>query len=195
MAGPLDFPPHDICRFKHRFDDPKKSFRTVYSSAKPVTCFKEVLAPLRPDQSAVEAFARFGGISAPRVDLSWRKEHVLALARIHLLRGRLVRLNEDEETLRQLLDPGLRDLNANAIRQSGRDVTQQIARCLFDQGCAGLVYESKFDPGGHCIALFEGRARLEPAEELPRPRPLTEPVEELLQVCEEWGLLLEPGAD
>lgn len=194
MKGPLEFTPRDVCRFRHRFDDPRKIFRTVYSSVNPVTCFKEVLAPLRSDPAAAEAFAKFGGGPPREALLEWRKDHVLAPATIHLLNGPLVHLGEDDEVLRQLLleNLGLQGLDAGLIQKSDRRRTQQIARFFFDQGCAGLVYESRVDEGELCIALFEGRARLQPAGQ---PRPLTEPVEELIQVCHEFGLLLEPPSN
>src|SRR5438309_2318830 len=75
------------------------------------------------------------------------------------------------------------------IRQGGsrdRVVTQTSSRALFEEGVAGIRFRSNLDDGP-CAALFEGRARLDPRGE---PASLTEDVEELLQVCGEYGLVV-----
>ena len=65
-------------------------------------------------------------------------------------------------------------------------VTQTISRALFEEGAAGVRFRSNLDDQP-CAALFEGRARLEPRG---KAVPLRADVEELLQVCAEYGLVL-----
>jgi hypothetical protein len=67
-----------------------------------------------------------------------------------------------------------------------RIITQKISRLLFDEGAAGIVYRSNLDDG-RCVALFETRAHL---EAVGTAKPLVHAIPELLQVCDEFNLIL-----
>ena len=78
-------------------------------------------------------------------------------------------------------------LDIPALRSKDRLVSQLFGRSFYSQGYAGIVFKSGIPPGGLCVALFEGRAWLEPNGP---ERPLAESLPMLRIVCEELGLLL-----
>jgi len=113
-------------------------------------------------------------------------------AQVEILSGEVLLL--DDMTLRRdlrlkladlLLDLGVEHLDMDEIQGKKRELTQAIARMLFEEGAAGVLYRSKYD-NELCGALFEGRARLLPHS----VRSLADPIPELEQVCEEF--LLDP---
>jgi len=118
---------------------------------------------------------------------------VLVSAEVEILSGEVLPL--DDMLLRRdlrlklsdlLLDLEVEHLDMDEIQGKRRELTQAIARTLFEEGAAGVLYRSKYD-NELCGALFEGRARLLPHGE---PRSLADPIPELEQVCEEF--LLDP---
>jgi RES domain len=203
IDSPLDYIPHELCSWEHRFDDPRREYRSLYCAELKETCLREVLADLRPDSRARAEYAQFQrdqgippeDIHQPSrtVDVEWRQSNALARATVDR-NGTLVDLN-DPAVLEELagrhaellLEHGMRYLNISEIRSKNRIVTQTISRDLYERGAAGVRFRSNQDDR-LCLALMEGRARLVPAGE---PIPLTEDIPELLQVCSDYGLVLK----
>lgn len=205
-GGPLRFPPKAACRWKGRFDDPRRSYRTLYCAANRITALYEVLAPFRlsamflderatipPSPSWVEPLPEEEA-DAGRVPLDWRQRKVLAPARIQLLRGSLINL--DSVPVRQqiarrhpwlLREHELEFLDRDIIQGRNKELTRALGRLLYEEGAAGVLYPSKLN--GVCAALFERRARLMPVG---RPLPLAAPIPELAQVCRHLGLSFDP---
>jgi hypothetical protein len=200
----LAYTPRELCSWNHRFDDRERRFRTVYCAEHPETSLREVLADLRPDLAAREAFADAFGVEALEdlpvapVTARWREEHLLAPARM-VLDGELadltkpeVRAELEDRHAALLLDHGLEHLDLHEVTARRRAVTQSIAADLYDRGAAALRFPSRLD-GLPALALFEGRAELEQAGE---PIELTDPAPGPLRVVSrEWGLAVEPTGD
>ncbi len=114
-----------------------------------------------------------------------------------MLRGELADL--DESTLRLQFTQAHANLLARLevdhldiaqIRSKDRALTQSVTRFLVERGAAGVLYGSNLDDQP-CAALFEGRARLSPIAGC-EPEPLARDHSDLMAVCEEFGLVLEP---
>ncbi len=201
-SAPLDFVPHTFCSWQHRFDDPRREYRTLYCAEHPLTCLREVLGDLRPNTKARAEFEKFQldqGIPpeevhrpAREVSAAWRERNILAPA-VVIRHGPLADL-DDRTLLEQLADAhaallaihGMPQLDLTQITSKTRPVTQAISRDLFDQDAAGVLFRSNHD-GRRCIVLFEGRARLEwagPQVSMAEDHPA------LIQVCGEYGLIL-----
>ena len=132
-------------------------------------------------------------IPAGEVSRAWRRRHTLAPASIVLDRGAIVDLDDllsrrrlERQHAGLLVRHGMRHLDISELRSRARPVTQAISRSLFDGGAAGVRFRSNLDDLP-CTALFETRARLEPAGSAIR---LTQDLPELLQVCSEYSLVL-----
>ena len=189
--------PRDFCSWHHRFDDPKREYRTLYCAEQKITCLREVLADLRPNVKALAEFANLFGdsprIPAGEVSEAWRRRHALAPAAISIEQGAVVDLDDvpARERLarrhaRLLAAHGMEHLDISEVRSRTRPVTQAISRSLYEEGAAGVRFRSNLDDQP-CTALFEGRGRLEPTG---APIVLTRDVPELLQVCTEYLLVL-----
>lgn len=203
-ADPLAYTPHELCSWNHRFDDRGRRFRTIYCAEHPETSLREVLADLRPNLAAREAFADAFGVEALEdlpaapVTARWREEHLLVSARM-ALDGDLADLTKpdaraelEDRHAALLLDHGLEHLDLHEITARRRVVTQSIAADLFDAGVAALRFPSRLD-GLPALALFEGRVELERVGE---PIKLTDPAPEpLLVVSREWSLALGSTGD
>lgn len=189
--------------WQHRFDDPDHRFRTVYAAVHKITCFREVVGDLAPSTSEVAEFQRALGtifpelIPASAVSWQWRQKQALALGLLRL-NGSLVDIDDvevrrrlEKQHARLLARHGMEHLYIGEVRSTQRAVTQRIARSLYEEGAAGVLYRSNRDDMP-CVALFEGAASLEPTGEI---YPLTEPVPELLQVCSEYDLVLRSSSD
>lgn len=190
--------PRALCGWNNRFDDPLREYRTLYAADERLTALREVLADLRPNARAIADFrALFGegaALPAGLVTWPWRKGHALAEGVVAPGRARLVDL--DDVTVRRdlerdhaalLAEHGMSHLDIAEIRSRARPVTQGISRALYERGAAGVRFRSNVDDRP-CLALFEGRARLDARG---RPLPLTGDLPELLQVCDEFGLTLQ----
>jgi len=205
VADPLGFVPHERSAFSHRFDDPDKHFRSLYAAQRPETCLREVLADVRPNAAALQAFVdRFSDEDGDPADelpsfavtAAWRRKNVLAAARIRIDHGDVLDLTDPEQRrdveMRHadlLAEHGLDHLDLHEITTRRRVVTQTIAADAYTAGVAVICFPSSRD-GQRCFALLEGRAHLEP---LGDPIPLVDPApSQLLQVCAEWNLPLEP---
>lgn len=133
------------------------------------------------------------------VPLAWRQRHVLARGRCDL-QGALVDLGKipvrrvlERRHAKLLASFGIKHLDVSDITSKVRPITQAIAKSLFDDGLegldgpvAGIVYRSNLDQET-CFALFGGRYEI---QRLGAPRPLSQPIEELQQICQELGLVL-----
>lgn len=202
-SDPLAYTPYELCSWNHRFDDRERRFRTVYCAEHPETSLREVLADLRPNLAARQAFAdafgseALGDLPAEPVTARWREEHLLVSARL-VLEGEVadltkpqVRAELEERHAALLIEHGLEHLDLHEITARRRVVTQSIASYLFDRGVAALRFPSRLD-GLPAVALFEGRAELEQVGE---PIALSDPAPKpLLVVSKEWDLALEPTA-
>ena len=94
IAAACEFTPRALCGWNHRFDDPKREYRTVYAADKKETCLREVLADLRPDTKTLRDFEKLFGddsavADAGKVTVAWRAKHVLVHADIVLTSGRM----------------------------------------------------------------------------------------------------------
>jgi hypothetical protein len=134
-------------------------------------------------------------IPPARVPDDWRAKRVLVPAVIRLEREAGLADYEKPGLLRTL-EKGFAEflssheissLDIPELRSKDRSVSQLFGRFLFDQGCAGIAFESSIPPGGTCIALFEGRARLRPGG--PK-RSLAASFPALRKVCAELDLEL-----
>lgn len=201
MQDPLSFPPRHLCSWNNRFDDPHRVFRTLYCAEQRITCLRETIQDLRPDARALADFSATVGAGDPGpgglllagvVSVAWRQQNVLASARLHL-EAELYHLDDvslrqrlERELARELAELGLEHLDIAQVRGKRRVITQKISHLLHEEGAAGIVYRSNLD-SGRCVAIFESRAHLQPAG---TPRPLTHAVPELLQVSDEFNLVL-----
>ena len=193
-----------MCSWEHRFDDPRREYRTLYSAEGLLTALREVLAPLRPDAVARAEYARYqldqgiplDEIAEPtrRLKKSWRAEHVWLPVKL-VREGPIVDIDAvglREELARShadlLKEHGMDHLDISEIRSTNRPVTQAMGRDLYERDVAGLTFGSNRD-NCRCLVIFEGRAELMPTGE---PISLLEDIPELTQVAREYGLLLDP---
>lgn len=188
--------------WQHRFDDPRREYRTLYCAERADTCLREVLADLRPNAQVLAEMNELFGSSAAiesaagTVPREWRDAHVLRRGRVEAngdfadidsvrLRRRLER-----EHAGLLAAQGMDHLDISEVRSRTRPVTQAISRTLYEDGAAGVRFKSNLDDRP-CFALFEGRARLA-AERASRGTLVRlrrdEPM--LVRVCDELGLRL-----
>lgn len=202
-TSPFEFVPRELGEWENRFDDPEREYRTLYGAEKKLTALREVLAPLRPNVNVRSDFARFQleqgcrpdqlFVPAREVRSAWRREHVLVHANLQRdgaladLDDLVLRERLEQTHAELLLRHGMDHLDISAIRSKIRAVTQAISRDLYDQGVAGLLFKSAIDDQ-QCVVVFEDRGWLEDTDE-----PwidLADDVDELRQVCSEFGLIL-----
>jgi hypothetical protein len=199
ISGPLNLPPRERCSWANRFDDSGRRFRTLYCSRERVTALRETLADFRPNTKALAEFRALAATSGDdpdfppsRVPVGWRRMRLLAPAQVeYIAGGDLVDLNDPkvrtnlERTHAALLHRhGMEHLDISQIRSRDRDVTQALARALFDLGAAGVAYGSNLDDLP-CYALFEDRASLIPDGD---PEILDPAHSEFMRICREFGL-------
>ncbi|MFL6197843.1 MAG: RES family NAD+ phosphorylase [Thermoanaerobaculia bacterium] len=192
ISAPLDFVPRDHASWTHRFDDPERSYRTLYCAEQRETCFLEVFYSKRPDLTAIQEMADSYGCSlqearqqAGAVSLEEILTRSIAPARIEVESGDV--LDIEDLDLRSMLElEHLEELDISVLRGKNRVLTRKLSRTLFKQGAAGVVYGSRV-VDSRCIALFEGRARLIPDGE---PEPLKDRLDELRAVLERIDLTL-----
>ncbi len=202
VGGPLDYPPrvHLPDPPSGRFDDPLKEYRTLYCARFQSVALRETLHQFKHSTATISKLKPlFGSTGLPpaRVPFEWRAKHVLAPAQIRLAAGSDLVAYEDPVFLRELehgfaefLDSqDVTGLDIAALRSKERVVSQFFGRFLYNRGDAGMVFKSGLPPGGLCVALFEGRAWLEPAG---AQRPLTRSFSALRSISRELGLAL-PG--
>lgn len=197
-SAPLDFTPHRFCRWSHRFDDPQGEFRTLYTALERETCFREVFAPLRPHLKALAQYQESLGL--PELTLagilrrSWLASKALAQGQLAVLSGKLIDLRSMEirrdlecRYARKLQAYGIVNLDYAELQSRSRELTQFLAGELYrQQEAAGVLYPSNLN-GQPCVALFEGRARLEATGEA---IPLADLIAEVSPILQEFGILL-----
>jgi hypothetical protein len=181
----------------HRFDDPDRSFRTLYCAERRETAFREVLADLRPNSTARLDFERrFGPRGPSLVTTKFRSDKSLARGVLRVASGDL--LDIDDPSLRDqferlhaklLAEHGMDHFDISHARGKDRPITQAFTRFLAERGAAGVAYRSNLDDLA-CAALFENRASLDPVPGCV-PEPLTASIPDLVKVCAQWGLVLQ----
>ena len=198
FASPCEFTPHHLCGWNHRFDDPRREYRTIYAADKKETCLREVLADLRPDKKAVADFKKLFGDDdsvecAGRVTRVWREKHILVQVEINISSGEMADIESapiladlSSRLERELTARKLKRLDVARIRSQDRGLTRAASRLLHDDGHAGIDFRSRLDKVP-CHALFEGRARL---NQEGAAIPLSGRFPELLSVCAEYSLKL-----
>jgi hypothetical protein len=198
FASPCEFTRHDLYGWNHRFDDPKREYRTIYAADKKETCLREVLADFRPNKKVLADFNKLFGDdeameSAGLVPNAWREKHVLAQAEIAVSSGGMVNIESgpvltdlSQRLEKELRARKLKRLDVARLRSQDRDLTRAASRLLYDDGRAGIDFHSRLDKLP-CHALFEGRARL---EQQGAAMPLSEDISELSAVSTEYGLKL-----
>ncbi len=200
VAGPLEYPPvvHLPDPRTGRFDDPLQKYRTLYCARYQTIALRESLQHFRHGTDTLAKLKSVygsAGIPQAKVPNDWRAAHVLAPARIRLAPGSQLVEYEDPDLLRSLQEgfaefldsEKITTLDIPALRSKDRIVSQLFGRFLYSRDYAGIVFESAIPPGGSCVALFEGRARLEAAGPA---RALAESLPSLRAVCGEFGLAL-----
>lgn len=199
-SEPLGFVPRDLCGWQHRWDDPRRGYRTLYTAETTLTCLREVLADLRPNTKVLAELRDLFGPDASAihdagvVTVAFRSVRVLAPA--WAVADESWARIDDDLTLRRGLEQELSALlvahdmpflDTTELRSRDRIVTQAVSRRIHDRGFAGIVFGSLLD-SGRCWALFEGRAALESRGDVVR---LGHDLPELVQVCGEFGLTVE----
>lgn len=195
--SPYSVAPLELYSWNNRFDDYFRKYRTLYCAKDKKTCFRELLADLRPNSKAMVDFKKvFGEDAAPVgvVKREWYEKHALVEATINKHTGSLVNIERLSERLKLmtrhaafLFNRGIIHLDISELRKKDRAVTQYLSRAYFDEGKAGIRFKSHLD-NKECIALFEGRAELVPAGE---PIKLTPTLSPFQEVCKEFGLSIK----
>jgi len=174
FASPCDFTPHHLCGWNHRFDDPRREYRTIYAADKKETCLREVLADLRPDKKAIADFKKLFGdddsVAGKMADIE--SGPVLA--------------DLSDRLARELAARKLKRLDIARLRSQDRALTRAASRLLHDDGHGGIDFHSRLDKVP-CHAVFEGRARL---DQEGAAIPLSGRPPEFLAVCAEYSLKL-----
>jgi hypothetical protein len=191
--------PRPLCSWRHRWDDPRREYRTIYCAEAELTCLREVLADLRPNAKAIAELTELFGDDTPalrgvgEVAAEWREAHLLcpalAVSRDDFcdLDAEVELRNElEHELILLLVEHEMDHLDISQVRSRDRTVTQAMSRSLYERRYAGVRFGSNLDDEP-CYALFEGRAELEPDGE---PLELTSELEPLRRVCDEFGLRL-----
>lgn len=198
-SDPLGFVPRALCGWQHRWDDPRRAYRTLYTAETSLTCLREVLADLRPNTKVLAELQDLFGPDASAlgdagvVTAAFRSVRVLAPA--WAVAGESWARIDDDLTLRRGLEQELSALlvahempflDTTELRSRDRIVTQAISRRIHDRGFAGIVFGSLLD-SGCCWALFEDRAVLEPRGDVMR---LEVDLPDLMRVCGELSILI-----
>lgn len=177
-------------------------FRTLYAALERLTAFREVLQEHRPPTGAVAEFLELFGLDvadqlvlAGVATAEWRRSRLLTEARVETnaplcdLRDTATLADLERRHASLLRGHGMRHLDLSQVTSREREVTRVIARDLYERGFGGVLYQSAVSTGGSCVAVFEHRSELRPADD---PEPLCDDIAELIQVCGEWNLVLRP---
>lgn len=205
ISAPCDFPPHHVYAWDNRFDDSERKYRTIYCADEPKTCLREVLADFRTNTKALVEFNSLpdspdetaASISFGVIRAEWRRKKSLAKAQVKFFSDKRKIIDIENFAIRLRLTikhsallraQNIDHLDISELRGKNRFVTQILSRSLFDEGNAGIKFRSHLD-NKPCYAFFEFRANL---KQHGQQIPLTTDTEELLEVCREFGLKLEP---
>lgn len=181
---PLGFVPLEYQTWEGRYDDPDRTWRTLYLAGDAYGAWVEVLGRFRPHDdlaAALKDITDEEGDAAPipagRVPLSWLSNRRVAHAR---LMGRFAEVGEPD-TLRWLATrlgellarSGVRDLDLSAATGPQRELTQAIARELYlHADTHAIEYPSRYGETIRCIAVFEtdgGLPDIQPAGDVYGP--------------------------
>jgi hypothetical protein len=192
-ADPLGFKPRELYGWTNRFDDRESGYRTIYLAEQRRTCVCELLQDLRPDARAIQEYRSIfprGELPPTAVPGDWISRMVFVQTTTALdgypsdLRDTAERARIEREHADLLVDHGLEHLNLSDLTSRNRAFTQGLSRCLYDDGCCGIVFPSNVGPGA-CLCLFEGRGELRASS---APEPLSASTPELAEICADWGL-------
>ncbi len=199
-SDPYGFVPRRLCGWQHRWDDPRRGYRTLYAAGETLTCLREVLADLRPNAKVLAELREIFGDDAAAardagiVTVAFRTERVLAPGwavgdeRCAEIDDDLaLRRGLEEELSALLVAHEMPHLDTTELRSRDRIVTQAVSRRIHDRGFAGIVFGSLLD-SGRCWALFEDRAALESRGDVVE---LADDLPDLVRVCAEFGLTIE----
>lgn len=164
---PLSFVPLAYQTWEGRYDDPDRTWRTLYLAGDAYGAWVEVLGRFRPHDDLAAALEDItdeahdpSPIPAGRVPLSWLSSRRVAHASIT---GRFADVG-DPDTLRWLAARlpeilarrGVRDLDLSAATGPQRELTQAIARELhLHAETHVLAYPSRHGETIRCYAAFE----------------------------------------
>jgi hypothetical protein len=177
-----------------RFDDPLRTFRTLYAGQQRRACFVELLARFRLSPLVVSALREVSGATdvllTGEVPVEWYRAR--CVGRLRLLPNQRwldLRALETRETLRielagTLVRLEMGDLDVSGVRGSNRELTQVIARWAYVHGFNGIAYRSRLDDTCDCWAVFEG-TQFEPVG---LPQPIGADDLDLRLVAETFGL-------
>jgi RES domain len=149
-------------RFDGRWDDPAGIWRTLYLGSSELACYLEVLAPFRPDPEVAAEIAEIAGeddddepVAPGELAYSWCDARLICSARL----SGCFALPGHQETLSTLRKRkyflqlaklcGCSDLDAAAIRDAKRELTQAISAWIYTQTgtggelADGIEYQSR----------------------------------------------------
>ncbi|OBK47369.1 hypothetical protein A5655_07085 [Mycobacterium sp. 1081908.1] len=152
----------DEGRFSGRWDDPAGIWRTLYLGSSELACYLEVLAPFRPDGELAAELAEIveeegdeGSVPPGELDRSWCDERLVCSGRFsgsYALPAHpetLSTLRKRRDFLRLAKACGCSDLDASAIRDGKRELTQAISAWIYTktgtagQPADGIEYQSR----------------------------------------------------
>jgi len=177
-----------------RFDDPRGEFRVLYATVQRRAAFLETLAHFRPSLDVLAALQAVENtdepLPSPLVPVDWYRGRAVGRLRLTTRQQWLdLRSFETREMLRRelahtLIELGLEGLDLSGVVGPRRQLTQIIARWVYEHGYQGLVYISRFDAALTCWAVFEGAA----FEPVGSPEPILPTDPDLLAVAHAFGL-------
>jgi hypothetical protein len=152
-------PPHG----RYRFDDPARSFATLYGAVDRQAAFAESLQQFRPDLATRVQLAhlRFADVTTPVVNLrTWTMGRVLLRVRLpgsaHLLDLRESAGVElvASSLAAELVALGKNDLDLSTLLGPDRAVTQLVAAWAWKNGYDGILLPSRFASHWTCCSVF-----------------------------------------
>lgn len=155
---------HEDGTFGNRFDDPSGIYRVLYVSSQRLSCFIETLARFRPDLRLAQELAEIAGkddfAAIGVIPVGWLQSRIMGKAAIS---GKYADVcsNGWIENLRrrlaaEVLRLGLDDLDASVLqRAEPRAITQKASRVIYENGCDGIFYRSRFGHDLENWAMFE----------------------------------------
>lgn len=201
VGGPLALPSDEVLLKSalHRFDDPGRRFRVLYTAESPKGCLLEHIAGFRPGLAELAELAAMPGDDPMPASgkvafamLSDRRMASFSIATPPRQRFLDLRELETREHLRRamfrtLSAMQLEDFDTSDAMGRNRELTQAIAAWAFDHEFNGVVYPSRLDPRSSNWALFEPLSII-PVDE----RALTHDDSDLLGVARSFGLTISP---
>jgi hypothetical protein len=165
-------------RFSGRWDDPAGEWRAKYVGAARVACYLEVLASFRPDPTLQ---AETDDIPPGRLDRRWCEQRLVCTARLSGCFA-LPSHHETLPTLREQFLPlattlGLTDVDAAAVREGGRELSQSMSGWIYEivgpdgERMNGIQYLSRHGDDFVLWAIYERGSAQSPPEITARDEP------------------------